>query len=231
MKRIIKFTKAEAANIVFISDLHYNHDKDFLWKPRGFETMVDHCGWIISQWNEHIDENTIVVNLGDVCFHDQDGALFDMISKLPCKEHYVVWGNHNSGSTQCYHKAVRGYINDHTTPSHELPEIYPLRYNNVTFCGNDLTLKIGKQLVFCSHFPKRIWDKIGWKAWALSGHSHGSDSGRLVNHTNGKSLDVGIENAIEFDNKFHFTFEDITNIMSHKNVAVLDHHDSQTSYG
>ena len=56
---------------VFItSDLHFGHDKAFLYAPRGFSTITEHDATVISNWNSVIAPEDIVYVLGDVCLND-----------------------------------------------------------------------------------------------------------------------------------------------------------------
>jgi hypothetical protein len=75
-----------------------------------------------------------------------------------------------------------------------------------------------------SHFPKRIWDKMSHGARHVSGHSHGNDKGRNLNNEFGKCLDVGVENALAYNGKFFFTFEELEAIFKNKENLCLDHH-------
>jgi len=231
MQRILKFTKEQSDNMVFVSDLHYGHDRDFLYRPRGFDGVKEHNRWIREQWDEHVDMNTTVFNLGDVCFNDPRGDTFTEISKWGCREHYVLFGNHNSGMNQCYQIALQAWYEEMGVEFTEKLkyEVYPLEFNNVVFCGEDLVIRVGKQEAHMSHFPKRIWDHVGRSSYALNGHSHGNDKERTPSHPNGKSLDVGVENSIKHDDKLFFTFREVVEIMSTKSIEVLDHHDENTN--
>ena len=234
----IKFTKEQAReDIVFLSDLHLNQNAQWLVDSRKtlhsdlnvFSTPEEHDEWILSEWEKNLSDK-IVFDLGDQTFKDPKGEMFTRLSNLPCKEHYVVAGNHRSGFKQCYQEALGEWCVDngldYRKPSFE---VYPLPFNNLTFCGLDITLKVGKQEIHLSHFAKRLFDNLGHGSIHLSGHSHSSDSDRNVSNKNGKTLDVGVENAISYDDKFWFTYEDIENIMSQKEIQILDHHNQNTN--
>ena len=38
--------------IYFTSDLHIGHDRDFIWKERGFSSVEKHNEEILKRWNE-----------------------------------------------------------------------------------------------------------------------------------------------------------------------------------
>lgn len=90
--------------IYFTSDLHFNHNREFLWKERGFSSLKEMNETIIENWNSIVNEDDIVYVLGDVVFGDLDegkaylerlhGSIklvlgnHDGNTKLRCIEHY-----------------------------------------------------------------------------------------------------------------------------------------------
>ena len=228
MNKLLKFPKAQFPKLVFISDMHYTHDREFLWGDRGFASVEKHDAFLIENWHKHIDEDTVVFNLGDVVFRDPDAKKFEFISNLPCKAHYMLFGNHNSGSKEVYKAKVKSILGDQMGEDFEL---YPVPHNNVIFCGEDLAIRVGKKEIHMSHFPKRIWDHMAGygKSIHLSGHSHGSDEERNVASTKGRCLDVGVENALKYSGNIFFTYDEIIDIMETKVVQQLDHHDENTT--
>jgi calcineurin-like phosphoesterase family protein len=241
MNKLLKFPKG--TKIVVLTDLHLGHDRGFLLEPRfnalpnevkarygdGW-TVEEHAEWIKEEWDKHIDGETVVFNLGDVCFNDPKGDNFDLFSRLPCKDHYVLWGNHNSGSKQCYDAALSDLFSEMKVNPTEhfqaIPEVYPLKFNNVTFAGRELTIRVGRQEICMSHFPKLIWDHMSRGSFSLSGHSHGNSPERNPEAPLQKALDVGVENAIKFNGTPFFTLDEIESIMASKTIEILDHHDS-----
>ena len=45
--------------IYLTSDLHLGHDKDFIYKPRGFNSVDEANESIISNWNSIINEDDL----------------------------------------------------------------------------------------------------------------------------------------------------------------------------
>lgn len=196
-----------------MSDLHDGHDRSFILEPRGFGSVQEHSQFIKDQWLSMIDSETTVINLGDSHFGDPDGAKFKDFSLWPCKIQYYLWGNHTSGAKTCFFEVCKGR------------EKYPTMFNNICFVGNQLSCAINGKQFELSHFPKRVWDKMNRGSFHLSGHSHGNDQGRNIGNEFGRCLDIGVENAIKFDKKFFFTFEDIISILGDKENLILDHHE------
>ena len=56
--------------IWIISDTHFNHNKEFLYSPRGFNSVEEMNHAIVTLWNECVNDDDIVYHLGDVCLGD-----------------------------------------------------------------------------------------------------------------------------------------------------------------
>ena len=80
--------------IWFTSDLHFCHDREFIYGPRGFNSIHEMNEAIIKNFNEVMDWADELYILGD-CFlnNNEEGAKF--LSRLPGMK-YVVWGNHDT---------------------------------------------------------------------------------------------------------------------------------------
>lgn len=63
--------------IYFTSDLHFNHDKAFVYKPRGFNSIEEMNETLIKNWNETVKTDDIVYVLGDFFL----GSDLDFVTK------------------------------------------------------------------------------------------------------------------------------------------------------
>lgn len=115
--------------IYFTSDLHLGHNKNFIYKSRGFKSIEEHDKGIIKNWNNIIKDNDDVYILGDLILGDNEKGLYNL-SKLNGKFH-IIYGNHD-------------------TPIRR--EIYPA-LPQVIEAKEALTIKIGKQYYFLCHYP------------------------------------------------------------------------------
>lgn len=63
------------SRIWITSDLHIGHDRDFIYKDRGFETVKQHDDALVENWNKLVEADDVVYILGDVMMkHNlQDG--------------------------------------------------------------------------------------------------------------------------------------------------------------
>ena len=215
--------------LVFVSDLHLNHDKEFLWGKRGFESSNQHVEAIFSQLGKIANDETVLVDLGDATFRDNDRKYFDRLAALPFHAHYHIWGNHPSGAKQAYKEALDNRFGsrialDNPSDAFRL-EIYPVDYKNITFVGHQAFFKYRGENIFASHFPHSIWDEMKNGFWSLSGHCHGGFSDTSGSRTNiGKQLDVGVETALRFNGVVYWDFDDVKTQMDNRDVVSVDSH-------
>ena len=248
MLQTLKFTKEDAENSIFIGDLHINQNKEFLLKGRTnftnqnsipFNTPKEHDDWLWDQLEKYVNKDTIIFNTGDTIFNDPKGIIFNRLAEIECKHHYLLWGNHNSGAKTIYKETAFNLINQ------ENIEIYPLEYKNITFVGHNLEIHVKEQQLNLGHFPQSIWHKMTTSqrkvkspkntpkkpSIHIMGHTHGTFPETTVEHPLGKKLDVGVDNAISYGDKFCFTYKEIIKIMEKKKVHILDQHGkSNTSF-
>jgi calcineurin-like phosphoesterase family protein len=218
-----KFSSKDT-KLLFFSDLHYNHNPQTWTSPkpyesRGFTSIEDFNQWFYKKWYELVDENTIVFDLGDTHFKDPRCLEFERFSRLPCKEHYLVWGNHFSGAKQTYIQEVKKQYNI------ENKHVYPLKYNNITFVGDTLSCFIDSKAVFMQHFAPYIWPEIHKGGYALCGHSHGNCKEINIKPSAlGRILDIGMDNAIKYNKSPFFSWQEIQKILDSKEINKKDHH-------
>ena len=84
--------------IFFTSDLHFCHDKEFLYGPRGFKTIDEMNEVIVERWNSIVKPEDTVFVLGDLMLNDNEKAL-TYIKRLN-GDLAVIWGNHDSEARQ-----------------------------------------------------------------------------------------------------------------------------------
>jgi calcineurin-like phosphoesterase family protein len=78
------------------SDLHFYHDKPFIYEPRGFETIYQMNEVIVKNWNDIVDEADDVYVLGDLMLNDNEAGL-KLIKQLKGKIH-IIRGNHDTAT-------------------------------------------------------------------------------------------------------------------------------------
>ena len=116
--------------IYFTSDLHFGHDREFIWGPRGFKSSQEHDATIIKNWNKMITEDDDVYILGDLMLGDNEAGR-KKLAQLNGKLH-IIWGNHD------------------TVPR---KEIYSKLHNVVEVCDYATMIKVNGYSLYLSHFP------------------------------------------------------------------------------
>lgn len=147
------------AEIFFTSDLHLMHNKEFLWRPRGFESTKEMCEAIVERWNSVVKPGDLVYNLGDISLSDVDAAI-PYLQALNGKQ---VWirGNHDT--------------------ENKIWKILDNCKNINLLSGNPdnayaTVIKSGKWSFYLSHYPTMTGNHEEWRKVAnLCGHSHAQD--------------------------------------------------------
>lgn len=88
------------SRIWITSDLHIGHNRDFIYKDRGFETVKQHDDALVENWNRLVETDDVVYILGDVMMkHNlQDGDFsygLSILEKLNGRL-IIIRGNHDS---------------------------------------------------------------------------------------------------------------------------------------
>lgn len=138
--------------IWFTSDLHFNHDKPFIYKDRGFSSIEEHNEALIKNWNERIKNSDEVYLLGDVCMGEDIEANIKLLKRLNGNIHLVT-GNHDTDKKIEYFKK-----------NHIFTEIIPV----------GTMFKYRKWIFILSHYPMIVsnYDDKFKKIWNLCGHTH-----------------------------------------------------------
>jgi len=89
-------------NIFVISDTHFNHNKDFIYAARGYNTVEEMNKDLIQKWNSVVSPGDAVYHLGDVMLGDLDDGI-NCLRQLNGNI-FIIRGNHDSD------KRVNAYL-------------------------------------------------------------------------------------------------------------------------
>lgn len=213
-----KFNPAQFNRILFSSDFHLGHRKEFVFEARGFRSVEEHAVFI-EHALQSLDPSDLLVFCGDFSLNSTVEDVRKWISMIPCKT-LMVWGNHNSGIRQIYQDALveNGFAKG--------LEVYPLNLNeNVVMCGDQIQLDIGKNKFHVQHMAPRIWDEVNRGRKCICGHSHGSLIGANPHENSiGQILDVGVDNALKENGTPFFSLDEVVKFLNSKTVLIEDHH-------
>ena len=148
--------------IYFTSDLHIGHDKDFIWKKRGFSSIEEHNKEILKRWNEVIKSEDTVYILGDLTIRRDNSEKWDSIFYHLNGKISVIQGNHDSNH------GLSKYENDY----------------RMNLLGLAFEWYYDKEHKFyLSHYPTIVGDEHSKRFfWNLSGHTHSQNKFEFGQH-------------------------------------------------
>lgn len=134
--------------IYFTSDLHFNHNKDFIYKARGFENIYEMNKAIIKNWNSIINMEDTIYVLGDLMLGNNDEGI-KLVKQLKGNI-VVILGNHDTD------KRIEYYNNCYN--------IIDIKYAD--------RIRYKKYIFYISHYPTYVNNTNDKPVWCLSGHTH-----------------------------------------------------------
>ena len=216
MNKNIKHKWEDRNKIFFSSDWHNYHDPKWdipIWKMRGYNSPQESVDDVVSKINARVKEDNFLYFLGDGFLNATDEQVLEWFSRINCKNINYIYGNHESNIFRIYRQAVLEKYGDPEI------EVYPMRFNNVVFLGNYQEIYIGKKLIVLQHFPIKTWNNNSRNSFHLHGHSHNTDKSRNPEHPMGKCLDCSWDWKKDI-----WSFEEIEDVMSTKEMQIFDHH-------
>ena len=138
--------------IYFTSDFHFAHEKEFLYKPRGYNSIDEMNHDVIERYNSIIKSDDIVFILGD-CMLKDDEIGIRCLKKLNGQK-YLAFGNHDTESR---------------LEKYEFAELfYDIDYG--------YRMKFDKYSFWCQHYPAKMGNyKDKHPTWCISGHTHSKE--------------------------------------------------------
>ena len=129
--------------IYFSSDEHFLHSRQFIYEPRGFNSVEEMNETIIENWNKTVSMNDTIYVLGDF-FLGQDYDFIDRTLKRLNGDIHLIIGNHDTGTRINLYK--------------QCPNVVSVDYA--------LRLKIKKYHLWLSHYPTITANYDDDKPWA-----------------------------------------------------------------
>ena len=137
------------------SDTHFCHNKDFIYKPRGFNSVYEMNETIVKNWNSVVNWDDEIYLLGDVMLNnDEEGCKY--LNRLAGKI-YILGGNHDTTNR------IQRYVNIRPT---------------ILYLGLANILKYQGYHFYLSHYPTLTSNydddnkPLKKKLINLCGHSH-----------------------------------------------------------
>ncbi len=208
----------EGRDLWVCSDFHLGHDRDFIWKARGFSDCAEHDRWILDNLRRHLtdyflshpERRLIIIHLGDLSLYDDGGVyakeFLDLQGMNPHLQVYTMKGNHSASIDQL--------------PEEYAPQLLPLMVSMQVLAEKKGRAGI-KQILLC-HYPLLEW--VG-AVGMLCGHCHGNrdvlnlpDERQPNTYRMGKILDCGVDNALKYTGRRRcfFTIAEVQKIWQKK---------------
>ena len=141
--------------IYFTSDLHFCHDKEFLYKPRGFNSVDEMNEAIVEKWNSTVWCDDDVYVLGDLMLCDNDKGS-EYLKRLNGRIH-IILGNHDTNTRILIYDSLPNVVS--------VAWGYKLKYEGITF--------------FLSHYPciteNTKIEPLNLTVFSLHGHTHSKE--------------------------------------------------------
>ena len=147
--------------IFLTSDTHFCHDREFLYKPRGFNSIYEMNEAIVKNWNSVVNWDDEVYLLGDVMLNDDEKGM-ECLSRLNGQIHIII-GNHDTDNRlmkyiyspnvvsiqSIAHYKYNGYhfyLSHYPTLCGNYDERYSLKRRLINLCGHSHTQNWGQDL-------------------------------------------------------------------------------------
>ena len=93
--------------IYFTSDLHLCHDKEFIYKPRGYNSVDEMSNRIIENINATVNEDDTLYILGDLMLNNSKlEVAMKLLKTIKCKNIYVILGNHDTDNRIIFYESL-----------------------------------------------------------------------------------------------------------------------------
>lgn len=142
------------------SDLHLCHDKEFIYKPRGFHSVDEMNTCIFNNICQTVTNDDDLYILGD-CFLNDNELGMEILKNLPGRK-TIIFGNHDTPTRQ------------------ELIEKNAINMYNISVAGYGYVLKYRGYIFYLSHYPTLTsnFDEhkpLKRRVVSLCGHTHTQD--------------------------------------------------------
>lgn len=157
--------------IYLTSDTHFSHDKDFVYKFRGFDSPTEMNKYIVKKWNEIVNPDDIVYHLGDIVMSDIETGM-ETFKQLNGQFH-IIRGNHDTDTK------IEKY--------RELPNVLSIEYAT--------EIQYRKFRFFLCHYPAitRVLDDKPRKQGIINLHGHTHQETNFRDDNNPYVYHVGMD--------------------------------------
>jgi len=177
--------------IFFTADLHLGHKNIINYCERPFNDVHEMNKTILDNINNVVGFDDELYILGDFCFKGKKPIEYR--SRINCQKVHIILGNHDKEKDFIEQESGFDSVN---------------YVKEIIYCN---------QRIYLSHYPHRSWPASHKGSFMLYGHVHSK-----LNHediaSNRKTLDVGVDNCINYNKPFGepFSFKEIQKLFTKK---------------
>lgn len=132
--------------IYFSSDTHFGHDRKFIFKKRGFNSVEEMNAAIIENWNSLVQPDDIIYHLGDVMLGDNNTGI-ECLKQLNGEIH-LLFGNHDTSTRQkLYAKCPNVFIDGFATIIKVQNYNFYLSHYPTIVANDDNNLPLKRQII------------------------------------------------------------------------------------
>ena len=214
----------------FTSDTHYNHSAIVLGTTQWITPPLSYTDWpspeerlkyassnylrdfatiekmnaaLVEGINKTVGQEDTLFCLGDWSFGGIE-SISAFRNRLNCDNIHLIFGNHDH------------HIQNKDKNLQDL-------FSSVQYYRE---ISVGKCRMVLSHYAHRIWNGSHQGSLHIYGHSHSN----LETKPNGKSMDVGVDNAFKLLGEYRpFSFHEVKSLLDQREIVFLDHHNEFTN--
>lgn len=136
--------------IFLTSDLHFGHDREFIYGPRGFKSVDEQDTAIIENWNSIVSDEDDVYILGDLMLNDNIHGI-ECLKKLKGKKH-IIYGNHDTETRKALYAEIGECIGWATVIKYKKYHFYLSHYPTLTGNLDDCNKSMKEKVInLCGH--------------------------------------------------------------------------------
>lgn len=187
-------------NIWITADIHRGHKNIIKFTRRGefFDSIEEHDEAILENINKCVKPGDRLYIIGDVSFGNKNDAV-NWINRINTHMRFLVKGNHDQENK------IKAYLENEC----------------FVWVKDVCTIKAEEHRFFASHYSHRVWPYEHHGTFHVYGHSHNS----LPDDPCSRSMDVGLDSAIEVLGEYRpFHADELVEILMRKDWAPKDHH-------
>ena len=208
MKIKEKFISSETeGRVLFMSDLHYNHQNIIRHSQRPFKDVEEMNAFILGELKSKINPEDVLFDLGDLFWNMTPEKMCEILDEIPTKKIYKVVGNHDKYGV--YYGSGGLEVRKRFMMISDILDIQVESW------------RTGKTyMVTMSHYPMISWNHKPHGSIHLHGHCHGN-----IDQYNNSSTDLRVD--LSYDGKlskelgsFIIDFEDIIQFFNNKTGGI-----------